>query len=60
MNILLVVSPSQGDGKTAISLTLAHHIANSGKKVTALKPFASKSEISNEACLLYTSDAADE
>ena len=51
MNILLVVSPSQGDGKTAISLTLAHHIANSGKKVTALKPFASKTEISNEADL---------
>lgn len=48
MNILLVVSPMQGDGKTAISLTLAHHIANTGKKVTVLKPFTSKDEMKNE------------
>jgi len=49
MNILLVVSESEGDGKTAIALTLAHHVAKLGKKVTVLKPFGSKKELNNDS-----------
>lgn len=55
MNILLVVSESEGDGKTAIALTLAHHVANLGKKVTVLKPFGSKNELDNNSeSLIFT------
>ncbi|MAO89328.1 MAG: hypothetical protein CL880_02180 [Dehalococcoidia bacterium] len=51
MNILLVVSENQGDGKTAISLTLAHQVANLGKKVTVIKPFGSKNELGDDSDL---------
>ena len=45
MNILLVVSENHGDGKTAISATLAHYVATLGKKVTVVKPFGGTNEL---------------
>ena len=45
MNILLVVSESHGDGKTAISATLAHYVATLGKTVTVVKPFGGTNEL---------------
>lgn len=56
MNILLVVSEHPGDGKTSISIALAHHISKLGKKVALVNPFGDTDELSDSSGASIFSD----